>query len=57
LSFVISWQLFDRAWSFSPLLPLGTMGAVTFLTLLTTQAAAYRSLKQKPATLLGGETS
>ncbi|HEX4924074.1 MAG TPA: hypothetical protein VFV50_08310, partial [Bdellovibrionales bacterium] len=57
LSFVISWQLFDRAWSFSPALPLLTIAAVTTLTVVTTQLAAYRTLRQKPAALLASEAA
>jgi len=55
LSYLISTQLFDGAWNFSVSLPLGTVAGVTLLTLMTTLAAAFESLREKPATLLGGE--
>ncbi|HUP56853.1 MAG TPA: FtsX-like permease family protein [Bdellovibrionota bacterium] len=57
ISYVISRELFDRAWSFTPWLPLGTVVGVTGLALVTTQLAAFRGLRRKPAELLGGESS
>lgn len=48
VSYVISARLFDWAWSFSPLLPLATVAAVTLLSVLTTQLAAFRTLRLKP---------
>ncbi len=52
LSYTISARIFDWAWNFSWLLPLSSILAVTALTLGTTQVAALRTLRKKPALLL-----
>jgi hypothetical protein len=51
----VSVQIFDSAWDFSWALPLACVAAVTALTVATTQLAAFRSLRKKPALLLGSE--
>ncbi len=55
LSYGVSVQIFDSAWDFSWALPLACVAAVTALTVATTQLAAFRSLRKKPALLLGSE--
>ncbi len=52
LSYVISARIFDWAWNFSWWLPLGSIVGITALTLGTTQIAALRTLRKKPASLL-----
>lgn len=53
LSFAVSYAFFDSAWSFSLWLPIASVTAITSLTLITTFLAVNRTLKAKPAELLG----
>lgn len=48
LSFAASWVFFDSNWAFAVGLPMGIVGAVTALTLITTHFAVRRSLAEKP---------
>lgn len=52
LSWGISLFLFDSAWSFSWQFPLGSIVAITFMTLLTTGWATQRTFREKPSALL-----
>lgn len=52
MSYSLSWYIFDHLWQFDGLLTLGSILAITGMSLLTALAATLSVLRQKPLELL-----
>lgn len=52
-SYILAEKIFDRTWSFHPLLPLLVIAGVLMIALLVSEIATRKVLREKPVLLLG----